>query len=250
MEIKSKLLLPREELPEEEEMEDPRLELVRQLLEYKKYKERALLLERRIEERRRRHERPRLTPGADAFDTEGAVPLGNISVWDLFTAFHKIQLALGAREPHRVVVKDRPIEEYVADLEQILGGAPNRTALFDSLFEGARSRYEAIGYLLAVLELAKERRLSLRQDEMFGPIEVRLHTADEVAELLARAAESARLAEPAERFLLEGEGMAAALDPIPGPAETAETGGIFPIDEDEEPAPGGADSTLEKDAES
>src|SRR4029453_12051176 len=54
MEIKSKLLLPREELDEAEEMEDPRIELVRQLLEYKKYKERALLLERRTDERRRR----------------------------------------------------------------------------------------------------------------------------------------------------------------------------------------------------
>ncbi|MBI4604299.1 MAG: segregation/condensation protein A [Planctomycetes bacterium] len=247
MEIKSKLLLPREELPEGEEMEDPRLELVRQLLEYKKYKERALLLERRIEERRRRHERPRIAFDLDDVDTEGAVYLGNVTVWDIFTAFHKIQIALGAREPHRVVVRDRPLEDYIAQVQALLELAPARTALFDDLFADARSREEAIGCLLAILELAKRRRLSFHQEDLFGPIQVRLHTEEEVEELLAKvAAEAARPVEPAERFLLEGEGVAAALEPIPevalGEGEASAALELPPV-EPREPPPAGPRET-------
>jgi segregation and condensation protein A len=84
MEIKSKLLLPREELAEEEDLEDPRIELVRQLLEYKKYKERAMLLERKIEERRRRHERPEIPLGGEDLSDAGPLQFGN-AVWDLLT---------------------------------------------------------------------------------------------------------------------------------------------------------------------
>ncbi len=216
MEIKSKLLLPKEVLPEGEEMEDPRIELVRQLLEYKKYKERAMLLENRLEERRRRYERPRIGLGDEVIETEGAVHLGNLTVWNLFTAFHKIQLALGAREPHRVVMKDRPLEEYVASVESFLGRFESRTAPFDDLFGDAWNRYEAIAYLLAILELAKERRLSFHQEVLFGPISVRLHTEEEVRCLLARAAEHrAHEVEPAVKLLLEGEGMAVASEPFP-----------------------------------
>jgi segregation and condensation protein A len=215
MEIKSKLLLPREELAEEEDLEDPRIELVRQLLEYKKYKERAMLLEKRIEERRRRHERPEIPLDGEDLSEAGPLQFGNVSVWDLLTAFHRIQIALGQRVPHRVILQDRPIEEYIEAVEQYLSGAPGRTARFEDLFGGARDRLEAIGFLLAILELAKERRLSFEQRELFGPIEVRLHEEDEVRRLLAAARVVEAPADPAEKFLLQGEGLEAARDPIP-----------------------------------
>lgn len=206
MEIKSKLLLPREELAPEEDLEDPRIELVRQLLEYKKFKERAMLLEKRVEERRRRHERPRIELDDIDLQAAGPIELGNVNIWDLFTAFHRIQLSLGGRDPHRVIVEERPIEEYIAALEEILTIRPGRTAVFDELFSEVRSRQEAIGFFLAVLELAKERRLSFHQEELFGPIEVRLHSAEEVERLLQAARqEGAAAADPAEKFLLEGE---------------------------------------------
>ncbi|HVR73631.1 MAG TPA: segregation/condensation protein A [Planctomycetota bacterium] len=220
MEIKSKLLLPAEVLPEDEALEDPRIELVRQLLEYKKYKERAILLEKRIDERRRRHERPRVSlgddesRGADAL-LSGPLQLGNVTIWDLFTAFHKIQIALGAREPHRVILKERPIEEYIGAVENILREAPRHSANFEGLFSEARDRYEAIGILLAILEMAKQCRLSLHQEETFGTIEVRLHDPEETRALLERAAlEAGSGVDPAEKLLLEGEGRAAAAEPI------------------------------------
>jgi segregation and condensation protein A len=215
MEIKSKLLLPREELAEEEDLEDPRIELVRQLLEYKKYKERAMLLEKRIEERRRRHERPEIPLGEEDLSDAGPLSFGDISVWDLLTAFHRIQIALGQRAPHRVILQDRPIEEYIGAIERRLADVPGKTARFEDLFDDARDRYEAIGFLLAILELAKERRLSFEQEDLFGPIQVRLHDEDEVRRLRAAARGEGAATDPAEKFLLQGEGLEAARDPIP-----------------------------------
>jgi segregation and condensation protein A len=218
MEIKSKLLLPREELADDEEMEDPRVELVRQLLEYKKYKERSLLLERRVEEFRGRHQRPPL-PNLDEVETVGAISLGNLTIWDIFTAFHRVEIALGAREPHRIVVQDRPIEEYVTAVAEFLEQSPQQTALFGDLFLDAHSREEAIGFLLAILEMAKELRLAFQQEDLFGPIEVRLRSLDESKALREQTGldadlEVATSVEPAERFLLRGEGLEASAEPI------------------------------------
>jgi segregation and condensation protein A len=226
MEIKSKMLLPREELAEDGELEDPRLELVRQLLEYKKYKERAMLLEMRMAERCRRHERPLVDLAPEEIDDGAPVDLGNISVWDLLTAFHRIQLALGFREPHRVVNRDRPIEEYVADVKEMLGSAPNRTAPFESLFAGVRTRQAAIGFFLAMLEMAKERMIVIFQDALFGPIFVKLRPEDEVRRLLEdREAAPAATEDPAARFLLEGEGRQALVEPIEPPTDPGAVAG-------------------------
>ncbi|MBN1442368.1 MAG: segregation/condensation protein A, partial [Planctomycetes bacterium] len=165
MEIKSKLLLPRQTLDEEEEGEDPRMELVRQLLEYKKFKERAILLEKRLDLHRRRYRRPSLHQPAWIVDEEIPLDLGKLSVWDLLTAFHKVEIALGQRGPHQVVMEDRPLEEYIRDVVEELESRENRTAPFEDLFRGARNRYEALSYFLAILQLAKDYRLYIDQEE-------------------------------------------------------------------------------------
>lgn len=236
MEIKSKLLLPREQLSDDEPMEDPRLELVRQLLEYKKYKERAFLLQRRLAERERRYERPPLPfePG-EAEELE-AIDLGNLSIWDLFTAFHRIQLAISAKGPHRIVARERPVEEYIAQVRNVLSAAPARTCRFEELFGDASTVAEAVGIFLAILEMAKQHWIAIRQEELFGPIEVRLRSEEEVARL--RAEEEAEPGvDPAEKFLLEGEGREALLGPIEPAGESlpnreAEAGPIDPAEAD------------------
>ena len=173
MEIKSRSLLPTEPALPGEETEDPRIELVRQLLEYKKYKERALLLQERMEERSRRFRRPptALDP-AEAQDLEGPLELGNVSVWDLLTAFHRIQLAIGERGPYQVMYKERPIEDYIAGICARAENAIDRRLFFEEVFEDCNDIYDAIGFFLAILEMAKRRLLVLKQDEVFGPIEI------------------------------------------------------------------------------
>ena len=208
MEIKSKLLLPREKLEDDEELEDPRIELVRQLLEYKKYKERALLLEDRLDQHRRRYARQPLDLPAGADELERPLPLGNVSVWDLFTAFHRIQIMLGQRGPVQVVLEERPIEAYVEDIEAILRQSPGRSCVFEELFSGARNINEAIGYLLAILELAKQYHITIQQEEEFGTLRIELREEDEIRRLQREAGTLEEL-EPAETFLLKGEGPSA-----------------------------------------
>ncbi|MDE0738519.1 MAG: segregation/condensation protein A [Planctomycetota bacterium] len=226
MEVKSKLLLPREVLEDEdEEYEDPRLELVKQLLEYKKFKERALLLEKKMDSHKRRYVRPRQELDIDAEDVTEPLPLGNTDVWDLLTAFHRIQLVIAQRVPHEVMLEDRPIEDFINEVEALLQAASAGGCLFEDLFQGARTRGEAIGYFIAVLELAKQHILTITQDELGSEIRVQRRTDEEIERLQAEDSESAEV-EPAEEHLLRGEGEEALAEDRDGPsgdeAEAAE----------------------------
>ncbi len=219
MEIKSKMLLPRAVLEEgEEEFDDPRLELVQQLLEFKKYKERSMLLESRFEEFRRRYRRPHVPVAESGIDYSGPVFLGNLSVWDLLTTFQRIQSSLGDRGPHRVQLHDRPLTEYIGMVQTVLKGGPRGGVPFERLFEGVTDRLDAIGLLLAVLEMAKGYRLAILRegDAEEDGITVRLRTPEERAQFRQWIQEegSSGDADPVEALLLEGEGEEARAEPI------------------------------------
>ena len=218
MEVKSKLLLPREVLEDEdEEYEDPRLELVKQLLEYKKFKERALLLEKKMDSHKRRYVRPRQELDIGAEDVTEPLPLGNTDVWDLLTAFHRIQLVIAQRVPHEVMLEDRPIEDFINEVEAILQAASDGGCLFEDLFQGVRTRGEAIGYFIAVLEMAKQHVLTITQEDLGSEIRVQRRADEEIERLQAEDSESAE-AEPAEEHLLRGEGEEALAEDRDGPS--------------------------------
>src|SRR5262245_23963481 len=87
MEIKSKMMLPRAE-EEGSEEEDPRLELVKQLLEYKKYKEAAALLEEHAQRQQARLSRvPFEFPAPPDLASQ---PLRKVELWDLVSAFGRL----------------------------------------------------------------------------------------------------------------------------------------------------------------
>jgi segregation and condensation protein A len=206
MEIKSKLLLPREVLDDEdEEYEDPRLELVKQLLEYKKFKERALLLEKKLAAHKKRYTRPIRELEDDGVEVTEPLPPGNTDVWDLLTAFHRIQLAIGQRVPHEVMLEERPAEDYIAEVRETLLSLESGRCAFEELFRGARTQVEAIGYFLAILELAKMHFLKLTQEEPGAEIEVERRSEEELREMEAARDEDGR-PDPAEEHLLRGEG--------------------------------------------
>ena len=216
IEIKSKMLLPTETIDEEaEDYDDPRLELVRQLLEFKKYKERALLLENRFEEYRRRYHRPYKSLPDLSIEDLGAISLGKVDVWDLLTAFQRVQFALGSRGPHRVFLRERPLSEYVARIESVLDSAENRTAEFEELFEDAVNREDAIGLFLGILEMCKQFRLAVEQEGDFGRITIRLRDAEETARFKSwDTAEIESDSDPTEEQLVRGEGAEARVEPI------------------------------------
>lgn len=254
MEIKSKMLLP-SALGEdgEEELEDPRLDLVRQLLEFKKYKERSMLLETRFEEFRQRYRRPHVPIPETEIDFSGPIFLGKLSVWDLLTAFQKVELAIGARGPHRVQLRERPISEYIEEIETTLTRSTTPSLRFESLFDDVTNRYDAIGLLLAVLEMAKGYRIAIERDENADVEEiiVRLRTTEEREEFHQWLREEGLdgVEDPVEALLVKGEGEEARAEPIdtgeaeggegpvggPAPAEATEVSEVS--EADTEPGP-------------
>ena len=109
MEIKSRMLLPRSELADgDQDDEDPRDELVRQLMEYKRFKDAARLLDERA--RVEADYFARLTD--DRPSEAGAkedLPLGNVELWDLLEAFGRLMRATMAAHPSNIVYDDTPI---------------------------------------------------------------------------------------------------------------------------------------------
>ncbi len=164
MEIKSRMLLPQAP-PEEsgEELEDPREDLVRQLLEYRKYKERALALAARLEENARRFKRPVAAKDLRELDS---LELGKVSVWDLVTAFLRVQKAIGADAPSEVVYTERPLSFYMELIQDTFTAKGADTVAFVDLFldRGPIDRYTLIGIFLAVLELVRLGALGVDQN--------------------------------------------------------------------------------------
>ncbi|MFO8006611.1 MAG: segregation/condensation protein A [Candidatus Brocadiia bacterium] len=160
MEIKSRTLLPPAETDEEEE-EDPGVELVRRLLEYKKYKEAAGELEERARRRAARAARPRPEPEAEEADTP-EVLLEELAVWDLMTAFSEVVEQTQLKRPTHVVRSHVPVSAYVEEvLERLRSGGGS--ARFIEFFSGGPSRERVVGMFLALLELVRRRRISVEQ---------------------------------------------------------------------------------------
>lgn len=168
MHIKSRMLLPPEELPPEEvEEEDPRAELVRRLLEYKKFKEAANQLAQM--ESNRSMVFPRSVDEAQFIDqSEG--PYFEASIFDLITAFSTVLKSI-SREAFLEVVKDEyTVEEKVHELFHLLVEKP--VLYFKEIFEKAKNKMEIIAIFLALLELIRIKEVVVRQRQLFGAIEI------------------------------------------------------------------------------
>ncbi len=169
MEIKTRSLLPCDEPLEDEEL-DPRFELVQKLLEYRKFKVVSEELLARAEEWARRFPPSRmpLPPGPPPDE----VPLGELSLFELATAFYRMMDEVGAEGPRAIVYDDVPLEVHV---EEILGALREREAIpFAELFPATADRIRISGVFLALLELVRRRQVKAVQRRPFGPIEVRL----------------------------------------------------------------------------
>jgi segregation and condensation protein A len=167
MELKSKLLLPRPEESADAEPDDPRKELVRQLVEYRKTKDAAGHLDRLAEERQ--FHVPRLPPD----DEEGATSprLRRVELWDLVGAFGRLVRETEALQPLHLVQDETPQAAYLELLRNKLWSG--RPIAFRDLFDPPLTRPRLIGVFLALLELVKVAEVIFDQPEPFGDIWVR-----------------------------------------------------------------------------
>ena len=171
MYIKSRMLLPVDQQvtdSEAEEGEDPRWELIRQLVEYKKFKDAAVQLAKREVEQSNIF--PRHSPDT-GIEIGKDVPLADVSIFDLINAFNDVLKKASAREDFREIIEEK---FTVSDkIEEILYTLRDQTQIiFSELFARATSRAEIVVMFLALLELIRLKRLKVRQEEAFGEIHV------------------------------------------------------------------------------
>lgn len=166
IELKSKLVLPH---PDEEAspVDDPRADLVERLLEYKKFKDAAAMLEDRRRDWQQRYSRlsndlpPRRLDPADQ-------PIREVEMWDLVSAFGRIMRdSRPAAEPS-IVYDDTPITSYMQAIHARI--ISDGRASFSNMFEAAIHKSGMIGVFLAILELARHHGIVTKQDELHGEI--------------------------------------------------------------------------------
>src|SRR3954468_23053287 len=168
--LKSRSLLPVDQQPPEEDVEedDPRWELIRQLIEYKKFKEAAAQLHVRELEQERMFTRD---GAAMAILQEAPLRLGEVGIFQLINAFQNVIKRVEAREDLREIFDD---QFTVSDkIEMILQRIGNGGQLrFSELFQGVVSRVEIVVTFLALLELVRLRQIRTFQTDPLGEIEI------------------------------------------------------------------------------
>lgn len=173
--IKSRSLLPQEELDVEEDPFDPGEELVQQLLAYKELRRVAEELTARREARARKMSaggrwlgRPKAPEEEEESGEEW--DLGDVSVWDLLRVISQLEEETGFLRPHRVKPTGRPLHVYVEELWHKLQRAA-KTSLRQVLAESPdRKPGDAAYYLVALLELAKQQQVDLSQERPFADV--------------------------------------------------------------------------------
>ena len=166
IEIKSQQVLPRSD-EVEGELEDPRQELVRHLLEYKKYRDAASILEERSRGWQQHY--PRLSSDLPRHDRDLAgEPIQEVELWDLVSAFGRIMRETEAGRPSSIVYDDTPIHVYMGRIHTRLLAAGRLS--FRDLFDQSMHKSTLIGILLAILELVRHDHIRVEQNALFGDI--------------------------------------------------------------------------------
>lgn len=177
MEIKSRMLLPGQE-QESPQDEDPRLDLVRQLIEYRKFKEAVRHIEERVQEQSSRYGRRVCEKPLRENDPSGE-PVRAVEIWDLVSAFCRLMRETLALQPQRILYDETPTHVFIARILQRLTGTARLP--FREIFEPPHTRGRLVGFFLALLELIKTRQVLAEQEVPFGEIWVSRAEASQTA---------------------------------------------------------------------
>lgn len=167
VEIKSRHALPRVEDETDEEFSDPRDELVQRLLEYKRIRDAAGVLDdmsRQWQNRFRRQANdlpPRRVDPADQ-------PIEDLETWDLVSAFGRVMREHVPPPQSNIVYDDTPITTHMERIHNALTES-GRTR-FSEWFEGGAHKSSLIGIFLAILELVRHHSVRVSQEGTHGEI--------------------------------------------------------------------------------
>jgi len=180
MSIKSRSLLPREEIDLEKEL-DPRDELIQRLIEYRRFHDAAANLGGLHDLRARSFARGAAGSEGDDRD-EPVLELGDLTAWDLLAQYSRLLRETQAGRPHHVAADGKPLRFYVDELAKRireLGEVSLRALL--AHFEPERSRESLVGSFCAVLELVKLGLVTVEQEGPKSDLVLRLrpeHASD------------------------------------------------------------------------
>lgn len=187
MEIKSAMLLPRAD-PEQmgqEEPGDPRAELIRQLLEYKRFKDAANLLDAAAELHQQRQGRPTNLIQHLAPEAEPEIDMDQVSIWDLLEAFDAVCKATGTSKYTGHIRDDTPIDLYQIEVLHRLQTEGPLT--FERIFDTKPNRLIMVGVFLGILELIRGKLIWAEQGENTPQIYLRSLTDEPAEEAVHRA---------------------------------------------------------------
>jgi segregation and condensation protein A len=222
MYLKSRELLPVEQQAvvegEEDEGEDPRWELIRQLVEYKKFKDAAAQLQGL--EARQENTYPRV-PGKLEFLTEAATAKPEAGIFDLLNAVNGILKRFADKAAaSREIYEDKwTVSEKIELVRSLL--AERGSVKFSELFASAANRAEVICTFLALLELIRLRQLSCVQPEPFAEIVISRAVPEMPAAVVETAPSAQPEAIPAAPPATEDKPGLPAETPAPTPVEPA-----------------------------
>ena len=164
MEIKSRMLLPAGAIEEEDDAADPRRELVKQLLEYRRFKDAAAALGACVERQGERSARRDVLEAEVRHDPS----VKPVELWDLVSAFARLMRETQSLQPTTIAVDDTPQHVYEAQIRERVAGE-GRVAFLD-LFAPPFFKARLIGIFLAILEVIRHHGIGLEQLEAGGAI--------------------------------------------------------------------------------
>ena len=168
IQIKSKMLLPQEEVQAEQEEEDPRAELVDRLLEYKKFKEAAQDLRGR-----ETYRKDIFTRTSDKLLDEIGQDSGvyfEANLFDLISAFSKAIKDIPKEAFYEIIKDEFTVEQKIHDILHVLLLKPSIN--LTELFSKSKNKLEIIANFLAVLELIRLKEIKVLQKNVFGDVEL------------------------------------------------------------------------------
>lgn len=168
MEIKSSFLLPKKQEIIEEEEEDPKQKLIRQLLEYKKYKELTTNFKEMEEERKQIY--TKLPENLKEYQIEEkTINFGEIGLDDLLAAFNNFLKRKQDEKPihTKITKKEYSVSIRSKEIKNIL--KTKKRVDFEELFEIVTKEYVVVTFL-SILDLAKKNELVIEQENNFSKI--------------------------------------------------------------------------------
>ncbi|HEY1581946.1 MAG TPA: segregation/condensation protein A [Chthoniobacterales bacterium] len=167
--LKSRSLLPVDQQPPEEDVEedDPRWDLIRQLIEYKKFKEAAA----QLQTREREQERIFARIGDGILPEVAPLRLGEVGIFQLINAFQNVLRRLDAKEDLREIFGENfTVSDKIERILQTV--SEEKSVKFSDLFARLASRVEIVVTFLALLELIRLKQVRVVQPNEFDEIEV------------------------------------------------------------------------------